>query len=390
AIAFGGSRLGTADVSAMLGTVDQGQVFHLLDAIARRDAAALLDQVAQFSEFSPDYSHALDSMASALHRVAVEQTVPGAQDNSQGDHAEILRLAGQLVAEDVQLFYQIAIQGRRDLALAPDPRTGFEMTLLRMLAFIPNAQSAPEQIELASSGSATRSTPAVVGATAGESIDSNGLLEPAVAAALATGAERLDSTPAVTSASTPVADEVPVALDTRAPSLESTEPEAQEPAAVEAGQLTEPSSGRAADNSGIALNDRTAVSLDESSQNTAEHPEPDDVTWVTDETPGAQKKTVKMEEAPPLDAYSDEEIDGADETAELGEYFMDAFVDSMVDTASQSAQDATTDPENGMMEDDEGAIPQRPPSEQGPLLTVPASEGVSPQNESWVAFLPRL
>src|SRR5690606_17199321 len=148
AIAFGGNQLLTRDVSAMLGTVDQGQVVRLVQALAQRDAGQLLDLVAQFSEFSPNYAHALDSMASLLHRVAIEQTVPGAVDNSQGDQEDLVLLARNLSAEDVQLFYQIAIQGRRDLGLAPDPRTGFEMTLLRMLAFMPNATQQPEPVAM--------------------------------------------------------------------------------------------------------------------------------------------------------------------------------------------------------------------------------------------------
>src|SRR5690606_8658394 len=102
-----------------------------------------------FSEFSPNYAHALDSMASLLHRVAIEQAVPGAADNSQGDQEELLQLARNLSAEDVQLLSQIAIQSRRDLSLAPDPRTGFEMALLRMLAFMPNATQQPQPVALA-------------------------------------------------------------------------------------------------------------------------------------------------------------------------------------------------------------------------------------------------
>src|SRR5690606_9114885 len=151
AIAFGGNQLCTRDVSAMLGTVDQGQVVRLVEAIAHRDGVQLLELVAQFSEFSPNYAHALDSMASLLHRVAIEQAVPGAVDNSQGDQEELRQLARNLSAEDVQLFYQIAIQSRRDLSLAPDPRTGFEMALLRMLAFMPNATQQPQPVALASS-----------------------------------------------------------------------------------------------------------------------------------------------------------------------------------------------------------------------------------------------
>lgn len=96
-----------------------------------------------------------------------------------------------------------------------------------------------------------------------------------------------------------------------------------------------------------------------------------------------------IDEAPPLDAYSDEEIDSADET-ELGEYYMDAFVDSLAESVPQTAADSGADLEAGLAEDDEGGASQRPPSEQGPLIPVPSLQGEAIQSESWVALLPRL
>jgi DNA polymerase-3 subunit gamma/tau len=89
------------------------------------------------SEQAPDYASALAEMLAVLHRIAIAQALPEAVDNSHGDRERIMQLAQQLPSEDVQLFYQTALLGRRDLPLAPDPRAGFEMVLLRMLAFKP-------------------------------------------------------------------------------------------------------------------------------------------------------------------------------------------------------------------------------------------------------------
>jgi len=91
------------------------------------------------SEHAPDYVAALEALLSLFHRLAVAQAVPEAVDNSLGDQEQLTGLANQITAEDVQLYYQIGINGRRDLPMASDPRSGFEMTLLRMLAFKPAA-----------------------------------------------------------------------------------------------------------------------------------------------------------------------------------------------------------------------------------------------------------
>ncbi len=141
AIAFGGGALGETDVRAMLGTVERDDVFRLLDALADGDGATLLDAVAELDTRAPDYLSVLDEMATALQRMAVIQMVPEA--GSEWDARERLQaLSERLGPEDVQLYYQIAIHGRRDLPLAPEARAGLEMTLLRMLAFRPAAAEA--------------------------------------------------------------------------------------------------------------------------------------------------------------------------------------------------------------------------------------------------------
>lgn len=121
----------------MLGTIDHGQVFGLLDGLAGGDARGLLAAVAELAEQGADFAGVLAELISTLQRVAIAQVLPEAADNSLGDQQRVLDLAGRISAEDVQLFYQLALHGRRDLPLAPDPRGGFEMALLRMLAFRP-------------------------------------------------------------------------------------------------------------------------------------------------------------------------------------------------------------------------------------------------------------
>ena len=137
AIAFGAGSVNENDVRAMLGTIDQRLVYRMLDALVAHDAKLLLSSVAELSRFSPDYMTVLGDMISLLHRIAVAQTLPEAVDNSMGDQQQVTTLAGQLTAEDVQLFYQIALMGRKDLPYVPDAREGLEMVLLRMLAFRP-------------------------------------------------------------------------------------------------------------------------------------------------------------------------------------------------------------------------------------------------------------
>lgn len=141
AISFGNGRVFEGDVRSMLGTIDRSHVYQLLDALINNDAAQLLSVSADLSDFSPDYAGVLADILSVLHRVSIEQQVAGAVDNSEGDQEQVKQLAANIEPEDVQLFYQIALMGRRDLAISPDPRMGFEMTLLRMIAFKPTDPS---------------------------------------------------------------------------------------------------------------------------------------------------------------------------------------------------------------------------------------------------------
>jgi DNA polymerase-3 subunit gamma/tau len=138
AIAYGGGALHAADVHTMLGSVARGQVLGVFDALADGDGDRLLAECSQIASYSPDFGGVLDDVASVLHRLQLIQLVPGYRPEQGGDDdVAMVALAGRIPPEDVQLYYQMATSGRRDLQLAPDARTGFEMVLLRMLAFRP-------------------------------------------------------------------------------------------------------------------------------------------------------------------------------------------------------------------------------------------------------------
>ena len=139
AIAFGNQKLSASDVSNMLGTIDQRDIERIVNALVEGDGPALLAEISRISDFAPDYSVILADLLSLFHRVTMEQVVPGSADNALGDAEQVQALARKLSAEDAQLFYQSALIGRKDLTITPDARMGFEMTLLRMLAFRPGA-----------------------------------------------------------------------------------------------------------------------------------------------------------------------------------------------------------------------------------------------------------
>ena len=136
-LAFGGGRVGEADARAMLGTIERHHVSRLLDRLADQDAAGLMECVAAMDEQGPDYAQVLDELASLLQKIALKQAIEGLPADEIWGNEELDGFARRISAQDLQLHYQIAILGRRDLPLAPEPRGGFEMVLLRMLAFRP-------------------------------------------------------------------------------------------------------------------------------------------------------------------------------------------------------------------------------------------------------------
>ncbi len=137
AIAFGGGSVAEQEVQAMLGSIEQDHVFRLLEGLASGDGSVVLETVADLAQQAPDYADVLAELITVLHHLALLKQVPTAWTEIMGDQARLTALADTFSPEDLQLYYQIGLTGRRDLPLAPEPRTGLEMILLRMLAFRP-------------------------------------------------------------------------------------------------------------------------------------------------------------------------------------------------------------------------------------------------------------
>jgi DNA polymerase-3 subunit gamma/tau len=142
AIAFGGGEVREASVRAMLGVVDRGYLYRIVDALLANDGKALLAEVDGLAASGQAFAPALDELASLFHRIAIAQVVPDAP--AADDAEQVAAYAARMSPDSVQLAYQIAVQGRSDMALAPDEAIGFSMTLLRLLAFAPaDAERAP-------------------------------------------------------------------------------------------------------------------------------------------------------------------------------------------------------------------------------------------------------
>ncbi len=139
AIAYGGGRVIETEVRAMLGSVGGDLAFNLLEALADADGERVLAEVERFGALTPDFSEVLRELIGLLHRLALFQQVPATVPADDPERARIADLAARLAPADVQLYYQVALTGQPDLALAPDPRAGLEMVLLRALAFRPAA-----------------------------------------------------------------------------------------------------------------------------------------------------------------------------------------------------------------------------------------------------------
>jgi len=159
AIAHGGGGVAQESVTAMLGVVGQDHLYAILRALSRRDGAALLEEAARMEALSLSFESALQDLASLLQRLALAQRVPEALAADDPGYATMEELAQLFAPEDLQLYYQIAIQGRGDLGLAPDEKAGFSMTLLRMLAFAPGEQGTVVPAPQRASQRATASPP---------------------------------------------------------------------------------------------------------------------------------------------------------------------------------------------------------------------------------------
>ncbi len=146
-IAFGGGNASEQEARSMLGTISRDHVERLAELLASMNVQELMLCARSLEEFAPDYAQVLDELAGLLVRVAMKQTVSDFEGDDMYAPELLERLAKALSPEDIQLYYQTAIIGRRDLALAPDPRTGFEMTLLRMIAFRPANDAGMVQVQ---------------------------------------------------------------------------------------------------------------------------------------------------------------------------------------------------------------------------------------------------
>ena len=163
---------------ALLGTLDRRHVEAILNALAAQDGAALMACVAQLDERAPDYDQALGELAASIQRMALLQALPDLRGEDEEQDVMLAGLAGRFTPEDLQLLYQIAIMARRDLDFAPDARGGFEMALLRMLAFRPEsagpepASQPPSGVKRAATTASASPRPAAAprakSATAGE------------------------------------------------------------------------------------------------------------------------------------------------------------------------------------------------------------------------------
>lgn len=142
AIAYGNGQVQNADIRIMLGTIEQTFIFNLLTALAENNANAILMTINNLAEQAADFSQVLEDLLSLLHQLALVQVLPNAPLDAS-DPERIRTLAKRFTGEDIQLYYQIGLIGRRDLTYAPSFKSGFEMIMLRMLAFRPTPIDLP-------------------------------------------------------------------------------------------------------------------------------------------------------------------------------------------------------------------------------------------------------
>ncbi len=149
AIMHGGGKVEEASVRAMLGAVDQTYLYAILKALAGHDGQGLVAEAERMASRSLSFEGALQDLGSLLHRLALAQQVPATVPDDDPDLDILNELSGLFEPEELQLYYQIALQGRQDIGLAPDEYAGFTMTLLRMLAFAPGTATTPAPVRSA-------------------------------------------------------------------------------------------------------------------------------------------------------------------------------------------------------------------------------------------------
>lgn len=146
AIAYGNQTVNEVEVRSMLGAIDQSYLYDIIHALLNQDSAGLIEKAKQMDARSISFEAALNDLAGLLHQIAIVQNSPESIAQDLPERAALLILANKINAETLQLYYQICILGRRDISLAPDEYAGFTMTLLRMLAFSPNENTAQKAV----------------------------------------------------------------------------------------------------------------------------------------------------------------------------------------------------------------------------------------------------
>jgi DNA polymerase III subunit gamma/tau len=159
AIAFGGGEVRGEAVRSMIGVIGTERIANLLEALVGLQGGEVLQRVAEMAELAVDFTQALQELLTLLHQVALLQLIPDYRVDESFDASRLQGFAKGLSPEDVQLFYQIGLMGQKELNLAPDPRSGFEMVLLRMLAFRPNTQPGSASVDPSPQGRVTHASP---------------------------------------------------------------------------------------------------------------------------------------------------------------------------------------------------------------------------------------
>jgi DNA polymerase-3 subunit gamma/tau len=187
AIAFGGGAIKGDDVSVMIGTIGADQIYLLLEALSESDGKRVMSLVAEMAERAADFSNAMQELLAMLHQIGIVQIVTEYEPDEAYDPQRLGSIAQAISPEDVQLYYQIVLLGQKELDLAPDPRSGFEMVLLRLLAFRPDQPkvtpnetkgSQPKRRERASSQSAGQKASKPVSGTKQSSAPSISTMDP--------------------------------------------------------------------------------------------------------------------------------------------------------------------------------------------------------------------
>lgn len=185
AIAYGSQSVNEAEVRAMLGAIDQSYLYQLLNALLAGDGSSLISQAKLMEERSISFEAALNDFAQLLHQIAITQAVPESVADDLPEREQLLSLAQRINPETLQLYYQIALLGRRDIGLAPDEFAGFTMSLLRMLAFTPNEANtaAANKVNSTAQARSPAATPApLAAAPKTEPVISKPAVEPSIPA----------------------------------------------------------------------------------------------------------------------------------------------------------------------------------------------------------------